>query len=435
MHVSRVVDFFVLSDYHLSMSYEPESRLSRRLTTKDAVIIGMSSMIGSGIFVAIGPAAASAGSGILFGILIAAGVAFCNATSSAQLAAVYPESGGTYVYGRKQLGLFWGWLSGWVFIVGKTASCAAAALTFGHYVYPGAARILALGAVIGLAALNYFGIQKTANMSQAIVIFVLAALAVITAAALFGGTADATHLRAPLAEGGLPGILQSGALMFFAFAGYARIATLGEEVRDPRRSIPQAIVWALFITTLIYLIVVTSALLAIGPAVISGASAPLADAVKAGRFSALTPVARAGAAAGTLGVLLSLMVGISRTAFSMAANREFPHWLAAVHPAFKIPHHAEIIVALVVGLIVLSADVRSAVGFSAFTILLYYAVTNASAIKLADEQRLWPQPLAVAGLLSCLLLAFSLPVESLFTGGGVTAAGIFIYFIRVRFAK
>ncbi|HBR15049.1 MAG TPA: amino acid permease [Candidatus Omnitrophica bacterium] len=414
------------------MTDEPKSRLSRQLTTWDAVIIGISAMIGSGIFVAIGPAAGSAGSGILIGIIVAACVAYCNATSSAQLAAVYPESGGTYIYGRKQLSPFWGWLAGWAFVVGKLASCAAAALTFGYYVYPSLAKFLSLGAVIGLTVLNYFGIQKTARMTWGIVMLVLGALAMIVATSLFGGKADVAHLSPLLGDHGIQGILRSAALMFFAFAGYARIATMGEEIKNPRQTIPKAIVMALVITTFIYLSVVASALLAIGPLEMAQSKAPLAEAVNAGKFFWLTPVVRLGAAVATLGVLLSLMVGISRTIFSMAANRDLPHGLSIVHPKFKVPHRAEIIVAFFIGLIVMIGDVRSAVGFSAFTILIYYAITNASAISLPKEKRLWPRYFAGVGLCSCLLLALSLPVQSLIVGGIVITAGAIIYFMKSK---
>jgi len=411
---------------------EPNSRLSRQLTTWDAVIIGISAMIGSGIFVAIGPAVASADAGILAGIILAACVAYCNATSSAQLAAVYPESGGTYVYGRKQLSPFWGWLAGWAFVVGKLASCAAAALTFGYYVYPSLAKFLSLGAVLGLTILNYLGIQKTARMTGLIVTFVLTALATIIFASLFGGKVDVSHLSPVWGDHGMGGILRSAALMFFAFAGYARIATMGEEIKNPRQTIPKAIVMSLIITTGVYLSVVASALLAIGPQGIAQSTAPLAEAVKAGRFLWLTPIVRLGAAVATLGVLLSLMVGISRTIFSMAANHDLPQWLSAVHPRFKVPHRAEIIVAFFIGMIVMIGDVRSAVGFSAFTILIYYAITNASAISLPKAKRLWPRYFAGVGLISCLLLALSLPLQSLIVGGIVITAGVIIYFTKSK---
>ncbi len=139
---------------------QPDSRLARRLGTRDAVVIGLGSMIGAGVFAAIGPAAAVAGGGLLIGLALAAVVAYCNATSSAQLAALYPASGGTYVYGRKRLGHLWGFLAGWGFVIGKTASCAAMALTFGSYVAPDLARPLGIGAVVALTAVQFRYIER-----------------------------------------------------------------------------------------------------------------------------------------------------------------------------------------------------------------------------------------------------------------------------------
>lgn len=397
--------------------------MSRRLDTADAVIIGMGAMIGTGVFVAAGPASASAGSGILLGLVIAAFVAFFNAASSAELAAVYPESGGAYVYGRKQLSPFWGWLAGWGFVVGKIASCAAAALTFGFYFYPGHAKALALGAVVLLTAVNYRGIHQTAGATRWILAVVLAALGAIVFSSLFGGRADIRNL-APLAgTGGLRGLLRAAAILFFAFAGYARIATLGEEVKEPKRAIPRAIVIALLIVLLIYFSVMASALLAVGGEALAGSNAPLALAVQAGRFARLSPVVRIGATFATLGVLLSLMVGVSRTVFSMASNRDLPFWFSAVHPIYKVPHRAEISVGLIIMVIVLLGDVRSAIGFSSFAILIYYAVTNASAWVLSSEDRLWPRWLSLAGLVSCVVLAVSLPKQTLLWGGAMMGLG------------
>ncbi|MEX2412286.1 MAG: amino acid permease, partial [Thermoleophilaceae bacterium] len=191
------------------------------------MVVGLGSMIGAGVFAAIGPAAAAAGGGLLIGLAIAAFVAYCNATSTAQLAAVYPRSGGAYLYGRERLGELWGYLAGWGFVIGKTASCAAMALTFGAYAWPGAARPLALAAIVAVVAVNYHGIHRTAAATRAIVVVVLAALAAAVAAALLGGQASVDRLD--LGDSAGPyGILQAAGLLFFAFAGYARIATLGE---------------------------------------------------------------------------------------------------------------------------------------------------------------------------------------------------------------
>ena len=230
--------------------------LARRLGTKDAVVVGLGSMIGAGVFSAFAPAAAAAGSGLLIGLALAAGVAYCNAVASAQLAAQYPTSGGTYVYGRERLGEWWGFVAGWGFVIGKTASCAAMALTFASYAVGGSMweqRAVAVAAVGVLTAVNYRGITRTAGLARVLVAAsVLALVVVVGAIAAAGGLEAGTVPDLPFGDGGVYGIVQSAGLLFFAFAGYARIATLGEEVRDPQRTIPRAIPIALGITVLIY---------------------------------------------------------------------------------------------------------------------------------------------------------------------------------------
>jgi APA family basic amino acid/polyamine antiporter len=406
--------------------------LARRLTFVDAVVIGLGAMIGAGVFSAIGPAARSAGSWLLLGLLIAGAVAFCNATSSAQLAAVYPESGGTYVYGRERLGPFWGYLAGWGFVVGKTASCAAMALTFGAYLDEDLARPLAVGAVVALTVLNSRGVTKTALATRLVLAFVLAGLAVAVLAFLFGGTTDTAHLTDTGIGADPYGILQSAGLLFFAFAGYARIATLGEEVVDPARTIPRAIPIALGVTLVVYAVVATAALLAVGPALLAASPAPLADAVRATDLEGLTPIVEVAAVAATLGVLLSLIVGVSRTTFAMARDGELPRWLDAVHPRFGVPHHAELAVGAVVVAVVLVADLRGAIGFSSFAVLTYYAIANASAFTLPPEQRRWPRALTVAGLVGCATLAVTLPWASAVGGAAVLALGAVVWSIRHR---
>ncbi|CAN5794299.1 APC family permease [soil metagenome] len=406
------------------------SRLDRRLGVTDATVIGLGAMIGAGVFAALGPAAAAAGPWLLASLAAASLVAYCNATSSAQLAAIYPASGGTYVYGRERLGHVWGWLAGWGFVVGKTASCAAMALTFGAYLAPQAARPAAVAAVVALTAVNHRGVQKTAALTRVILALVLAALAAALVGALLGGTADPSNLTAGAGTVGPRGLLQAAGLLFFAFAGYARIATLGEEVADPARAIPRAILLALGITLVIYAAVAGSALLAIGAAGLAEAEAPLVAAVEAGRLAALGPFVRAGAVVASLGVLLSLIVGVSRTAFAMAANSDLPGFLGAVHPRFKVPHRAELAVGGLVVAAVLIGDLRGAIGFSSFCVLGYYAICNAAAATLHGEQRRWARWLALAGVGGCALLAFSLPVASVVGGCAVLGLGLGIHTVQ-----
>ncbi|HEX9888454.1 MAG TPA: APC family permease [Nitriliruptorales bacterium] len=398
------------------MGPRPSQELARRLTTADAVVIGLGAMLGAGVFAAPGPAAAAAGSWLLVGLAIAALVAYANATSSAQLAALYPEAGGTYVYARERLGDYWGFLAGWSFVVGKTASLSAMALTFGAYVAEDLARPLGIGAVVAMTAVNYRGVQKTARVTRVLVVLIVAALAVFVAAALLGGQASLGNLTGAL-PGGVWGVMQSAGLLFFAFAGYARLATLGEEVRDPRVTIPRAIPIALGIVVAIYAVVLGSALLAAGPDAIAGAPAPLAAAVQASTWAAVTPVLRAGAGIAAAGVLLSLLAGISRTALSMARRGELPRFLDAIHPTHRTPHRAEVTAAAIVGAIVLVADLRGAIGFSSFAVLSYYALANACAWRLSAAERRWPRWLAGLGFVLCVLLAFTLPL--LAVGGGL----------------
>ncbi|MYV71638.1 amino acid permease, partial [Streptomyces sp. SID2131] len=241
----------------------PEA-LRRTLGVPDAVVIGLGSMIGAGIFASLAPAARAAGSGLLIGLALAAVVAYCNATSSARLAARYPASGGTYVYGRERLGEFWGHLAGWAFVVGKAASCAAMALTVGSYVWPGQAHAVAVVAVVALTAVNYAGVQRPALLTRAIVALVLAVLAAVVVTSLTSGAVDAARLDIG-SDATFGGVLQAAGLLFFAFAGYARIATLGEEVRDPARTIPRAIPIALGIALVVYVLVAVSVLTVLGP--------------------------------------------------------------------------------------------------------------------------------------------------------------------------
>lgn len=405
------------------------SRLSRRLGTFDAVTLGLGAMIGAGVFAAIGPAARAAGAGMLIALLVAAFVAYCNATSSAELASLYPESGGTYVYGRKRLGDFWGFIAGWGFVIGKLASCAAMALTFGYYAAPALARPLAIGAVVALTAVNYFGVSKTALLTRVIVSVVLAALAIVVAAALFGGQSELDHLQ-PLFDAGVHGILQAAGLLFFAFAGYARIATLGEEVVDPARTIPRAIPLALAITLVVYAAVAGSALLAVGAATLAQAPAPLVAAIESGRWAVLSPVVRLGATVASLGVLLSLLAGVSRTAFAMAANRDLPAFLDAVHPRYRVPHRAEVVAGAIVVVVAASSDIRNAIGFSSFAVLIYYAIANACALTLTAPERQWPRWLAVCGLAGCAVLALSLPSTSVLGGAALLVAGATAFAVR-----
>jgi APA family basic amino acid/polyamine antiporter len=404
------------------------AELARRLGTVDAVVIGLGSMMGAGVFAAFGPAARAAGAGLLIGLAIAAVIAYCNATASAQLAAVYPTSGGTYIYGRERLGPWWGFAAGWGFVVGKTASCAAMALTIGTYALPGpwwAQRLIAVVAVIGLTALNYRGVTKTAALARILLACTLVALAaVVIAIAIAGVQPSNLSGTGAWSSTTVYGVLQSAGLLFFAFAGYARIATMGEEVRDPARTIPRAIIIAFGITVVVYLVVGVAVLLAAGPERLAHSAAPLAEALRAVGAAPLLPVVAVGATLASLGALLALIAGIGRTTLAMARHRDLPGWLAAVHPRYQVPHHAEIALAVVVCVLATTVDLRGVIGFSSFGVLIYYAIANASAYTQPAAQRRWPRALNVCGVFGCLLLVATLPWQSVVVGLGVFAIGL-----------
>jgi APA family basic amino acid/polyamine antiporter len=386
-------------------------------------------MIGAGVFSAWAPAAAAAGTGLLIGLLLAAGVAYCNAVASAQLAAEYPTSGGTYVYGRERLGPAWGFLAGWGFVIGKTASSAAMALTVAAYLVPQPGlpqRLLAVTAVLGLTAVNVRGITRTASLARILVILSVAALALFVAVAAVGAASGpATPVAEAASGGGGPyGVLQSAGLLFFAFAGYARIATLGEEVRDPTRTIPRAIPLALAITVVIYLAVGLAALAAAGPASLASSVRPLATAVEAVGAAWALPVVQAGAVVASLGALLALIAGVGRTALAMARNGDLPRWLASIHPRYRVPDHAELALGVAISLLVLTTDLRGAIGFSSFGVLTYYAIANAAAFTQSAGQRRWPRALNVVGLLGCLTLVVTLPLPAVLAGLVMFALGL-----------
>lgn len=394
--------------------------LARRLGLADAVFLGLGSMIGAGVFAAFAPAARAAGAGLLIALVVAAVVAYCNAMSSARLAALHPESGGTYVYGRERLGEFWGYLAGWGFVTGKTASCAAMTLTVVAYTAPGLGQpwrsALAVAVVAALTAVNYFGVHRSALATRVIVSCTLLVLTAAGAAMAAGPAGGGPLVAWP----GGGSVLEAAGLLFFAFAGYARLATLGEEVRDPARTIPRAIPLALGITLAVYAALAVLLLVRLGPAALAASPDPIAAAVPGW----LAPVVRAGAAVAALGSLLALILGVSRTTLAMSRDGHLPRFLAAVHPRYHVPHRAELAVGVVVAVLAASIDLRSAIGFSSFAVLTYYAIANAAALTLPGKAR------AVLGLAGCVVLAFSLPLPSVLAGCAALVLGASAYGVR-----
>lgn len=378
--------------------------LERRLGAGSAVVIGLTSMIGAGVFFVWAPAADAAGGALLVGLVIAGVVATLNALSTAQLAMQLPVSGGSYAYGRALRGERTGFTAGTLFLAGKTASAAAIAVVAGQYLWPDQARAVAVVVVVVLAAVNASGIRSTAGVSAAIVTIVLAGLVVALVAVAVAAPEPEPF---ELGGAGVYGVLQAAGLMFFSFAGYARLATLGEEVRDPRRTLPRAILVALGIALVLYATIATVLIVVLGPDRLAASASPLADLLGGG----WDPVIRLLAGIACVGSLLNILAGLSRTSLAMARSRDLPAGLAHISRR-STPVVAELVVAAVaiVGVLVLPAG--ALIGFSSCAVLGYYAVAHFSALAQSGEHRWLPRWVHVVGLAGCLVLAVTLPWQA-----------------------
>ncbi|MFC5994435.1 APC family permease [Pseudonocardia hispaniensis] len=403
--------------------------LSRRLSAADAVVLGLAAMLGTGVFVVFAPAAAVAGQWLLLSVVLAGVVAACNAASTADLAVAHPESGGGYVYGRERLCPGAGRLAGVAFLIGKISSAAAAAGVVGSYVLPAHPRVTAVIVIIAATALNIAGVRATARSAWLLVGGTLAVLLVVVLVGFFGpGTtaawsaAAAGPAPAPRSAGGALGVLTAAGLIFFAFAGYARIATLGEEVRDPDRSLRRAIAIALGLTLVVYLLVAGALLVGLGAERLATERSPLVALVDTSEAPALGVLVRIGAAVAAGSALLSVLVGVSRTALAMARRRELPAALSAIGPR-RTPWRADLAGGALAIVVALLAGPIAAIALSACSVLVYYAVINLSALRLPARQRRWPPWMSVLGLVGCLGLAVLLPLQSVLITAGALVVG------------
>lgn len=412
--------------------------LTRELGVFGATMMGLGSILGTGVFVSIGIAAGVAGPAVILAIALAALVAVCNGLSSAQLAANHAVSGGTYEYGYKYLNSWFGFTAGWTFLLAKTASAATAALGFSGYVlnllgedWPQFYIPLGLLAVAILTFIVLNGIRQS-NVTNivivsitlfALVFFVISGLPTLFAA----GTENLTPFFNTDDGNSLASLFHASALMFVAYTGYGRIATMGEEVREPRRFIPRAIILAMIVTMLLYITVAVVGVGAVGTETLSNTdgsrAAPLE--VAARQFNAPAAwIVAVGAITAMLGVLLNLILGLSRVLLAMGRRRDMPGATARLDANGKTPYVAVVIVGVAIAALVLVGNVKTTWSFSAFTVLIYYAITNLAALLLKGDERLFPRWIAVAGLVSCLFLAFWVESQIWLVGLGLIGVGL-----------
>ena len=407
------------------------ARLRPQLRMFDAVATGLAAILGAGIFAVIAPAAKIAGPALLVSFVIGAFVALCNALSSAQLAVVFPRSGGTYEFGRRMLGPWWGFSAGWMFLVANTVGPGAIALAFGGYLNAAVsvvpARTAAVVAALVMTMLNAGGIRRSVRVTDVVVVLsILSLLAVV----VIGLPSARVSNLTPFAPDGVAGVLQATGLLFFAYTGYSRIATLVEEVHNPKQTIPRATVIALGTATLLYLLVATTTLTVLGVSRLSQSSSPLEDTmVVVGSGVGMTIIA-AGALLTTFNEGLSDLLGVSRVAFAMGRESDLPVGLARLG-AGQNPWRSVLFVGAISILVAAFASFYVAVAVSSFGTLLYYCVANLSALRLPRQQRMFPRWLAAAGLMGCAGLAFALAPQEVGIGLAILLAGIAFRSLRL----
>ncbi len=412
-------------------------QLRRELGIFGAVMMGLGSIIGTGIFVSVGIGAGAAGAAVIVAIAIAAGVAVCNGLNSAQLAANHPVSGGTYEYGYRYLNRRLGFTAGWMFLLAKSASAATAALGFAGYLLdalnidqPGLIVPLALTAVIAFTVIVLTGIRRSNTANTLIVSLTLFALAVFIVTGIPSIRAEnfTPFFTAPDGGSALQGLLQAAALMFVAYTGYGRIATMGEEVHEPKKTIPRAMIITLVVTMVLYMAVAVVGVGSVGAAMLSGVAeaeaAPLEAAASTFGMPVVPQMIAIGAVTAMLGVLLNLILGLSRMLLAMGRRGDMPALFGRLNASGTTPTAAVVMMGAVIAGLVLIGNVRTTWSFSAFTVLIYYAITNLAALRLSDDERLFPKAIAWMGLAACLFLAFWVDVQIWIIGLILIAVGL-----------
>lgn len=406
---------------------EEKSQLNRVIGLPGAVMLGLGSIIGTGVFISLGIGASIAGPMILPAIGLAGLVALCNGLSSAQLAANHPVSGGTYEYGHRWLNPSLGFVAGWMFLCAKSASAATAALGFALYLNPENSLPIALAIVWVITAITLLGIQRTNTINTLIVGAVLLSL---IAFVVFGApaiSANPQNWQSALDGENLKNLLPATALMFVAFTGYGRIATLGEEVTEPRRTIPRAIIATLVTTTVIYIVVTWVALANAGNQFSS-----LALIAQTFSGPSLVKALTAGAIIAMASVLLNLVLGLSRVVLAMGRRCDLPKTTARITDSTKVPAVATIVVGCLITGLVYVGDMKLTWSFSAFTVLVYYALTNLCAIRLKIEERLYPSWVSYIGLFACLCLAVFVEWRIILAGLSLIALGLALRWLFVK---
>ena len=379
---------------------------NRTLTLKSSIYLGLSSMIGAGLFNNIAPTAKISSYGSILGLLLASTLAIANASSSAQLSSLFPKTGGTYLYANEVLGKPYAVTAGTVFIIGKTISCVAIALTVGNYISPVYGKEIGVILCLLVFLLSFSGIHKTAEIAKWFV-WIIFGLLLFYAVSII--STPEVNLSIPIFESAsVDNILLSASIWFFAFTGYSRLATFGEEIKNPREIIPTAIFTGLGVTIFLYFGITWLTLSIISPEFIMNSNTPLLVAMDVSRFSEFSFLIVFASSIAMVSVFLALMPGISRIYVALSRDKILPNAFSKIHKKFNSAYFSEgfVFISVIVG--IYSFDVVRSIELSSFFILIYYAITNFCVIKLEKSDRLYSVTIAVYGMIMCLLLALYL---------------------------
>lgn len=413
-------------------SENPEPELKRALGLFDATAISIGAIIGAGIFVVTGIVAGMAGPSIIVSIVIAGVIASFTALNFVQLSAYMPKEGGGYAYTHKLISPFAGFLAGWMWVLSNVFTGAAVSLGFARYlsaIFP-FLPITAVASVLCIlfTLLNTFGVRASATVNNSLVVSKIVILLFFIGLGL--SFINFSNFQ-PFAPNGSLGILEGAALMFFAFGGYARVTTVAEEVKEAEKTIPKAIVLALAISTLLYILISFVAVGLLGSQKLASSESPLADAIGVVGIPTAVFIVSLGAMIATASVLLMTILGVSRMSFAMARNSQLPTFLSKIHPKFQTPYYAVWVTGALSAILVFG-DFSRVVAVGTFALLFHHALVNLAALRLRSENRRYPVLVSVIGFVLCLTLLVFLSSDAWLIGIAGLAVGALYYYFGIK---
>ncbi len=403
--------------------------LQKTLGLFDAMAIGIGAIVGAGIFVVTGIAAGLAGPALLLSLLISAGISAFTAISFAQLAAFIPKEGGGYEFAHELVSPFAGFIAGWIWLLANVVIGVVVSIGFASYLQlfiPLPLHVIAPAACIIITFVNYLGAKNSSLVNNILVSVKLLILAFFVVLGI--GAVQADNFS-PFMPNGVTGVMQGAALVFFAFTGFGRITIISEEVKNPTKTIPLAIILALGISTVIYILVSFTAIGLAGYTELANSGSPLSDAALVESKNAASLIS-IGALVATLSVLLTTLLGLSRISFAMARNSDLPGLFGKLHHKRAIPYNAVLVFGIIMAVLAAFTDLARAAAISNFASLLYYAIVNYSALKM--DKPVYPRIFPVLGLITCIILLFFLSRDAWIMGGLVTLAGVLYYYAGRR---